>query len=256
MRPPGLLESWRDEERAPFTGWDFSHISARAIEDEPPWSYDDLARDAMRGRQSVLDLGTGGGEVLSRLRDAYPPHVVATEAYAPNVGVARDRLAPLGVTVVPYVADEVNAPIPFAAESFDVILSRHEAYDPREIARVLTPGGVFLTQQVDGDSLAELQAWFGMRPQWPDVRLAALRAPLEQSGLVIEEAREWRGVMTFTDVGAIVYLLRAIPWEVPGFSVERHRDALLRLDDELQRRGGRLRFAIGRFVLRARKPKR
>lgn len=254
MRDSALLEAWRDEERAPFSGWDFSRIRARAIDEEPPWSYEDLAREAMRGRRSVLDLGTGGGEVLSRLHHAYPPRVVATEAWAPNVRVARERLTPLGVEVVPYVADEKTAPIPFEDASFDVVLSRHEAYDAREVARVLTPGGVFLTQQVDGDSLAELQSWFGAHPRWPEVRLATLRAQLEDAGMVIEDAREWRGVTTFTDVGAIVYLLRAVPWEVPGFTVDRHRDALLALHAELQERGGRLRFAIGRFVIRARRP--
>ena len=101
-----LVESWLAEERTPFAGWDFSHIDGRAIEDPLPWSYLDIVRSRLMGARSLLDLGTGGGEVLSRLQDAFPPRVVAAEAYEPNVGVARGRLAPLGVDVVTYEADD------------------------------------------------------------------------------------------------------------------------------------------------------
>ena len=109
------LAAWRAEEQAPFSGWDFSHIYDRWTEEHPPWSYDDLAREALRSARSAADLGTGGGERLSTLADTFPARMFATEAYPPNLAIARAKLEPLGVTVVPYEsADVVGGPLPFA----------------------------------------------------------------------------------------------------------------------------------------------
>lgn len=180
--------------------------------------------------------------------------MVATEAHPPNWVVARDRLAPSGASVVAYAADEVSGVLPFRDGAFDAVLDRHEAYDAREVARVLAPGGVFLTQQVDGRSHADLLAWFGIEPQWPNVTVERLSADLARAGLDIEVARSWWGSISFTDVGALVYYLRAIPWEVPGFSVDRFTPELLGLQGRLDETGA-LRFSEGRFVIRARKPR-
>jgi SAM-dependent methyltransferase len=248
-----LLESWLAEERTPFSGWDFAHLDGRAVEDPLPWSYLDIVRSRLVGARSLLDLGTGGGEVLSELRDSFPSRVVATEAYAPNVAVARQRLGPLGVDVVPYEADDNGALLPFADASFDVIISRHEAYTPREVARVLTREGAFVTQQVAGDYLSALRAAFGARDQWPHVTLANFVEDLRAAGFLIDLAQESRGNMTFRDVSAIVYFLHAIPWEVPGFSVQRHEPVLRDLQRRLELDGA-LRFATGHFLIAARKP--
>jgi len=126
IAPDAKLEAWRAEERHPFTGWDFSHIYDRWTEEPPPWSYEELARDALRGARSAVDLGTGGGERLSTLADAFPVQMFATEAYPPNQAIARRRLEPLGVTVVPSEsADVVGGPLPFADGSLDLVLDWH-----------------------------------------------------------------------------------------------------------------------------------
>jgi hypothetical protein len=31
-----LIASWQQEEQAPFTGWDFSHLDGRMLEEQPP----------------------------------------------------------------------------------------------------------------------------------------------------------------------------------------------------------------------------
>lgn len=247
-----LLEAWRKEEAVPFTGWNFSHLDGRAIEDDPPWSYLDAARDALRGAASALDLGTGGGEQLAKLRDAFPASMVATEAYAPNVEVARARLAPLGVTVVSYEADEYHAPLPFGDASFDVVLDRHEAYEAGEVARVLRPGGTFVTQQVDSRSMDDLLSAFGTRWLGPEVTLQEHSRRLRVAGLALEVGREWFGRMVFRDVGAIVYYLKAVPWLVRDFSVDTYAGELLDLHARL-RSDGALAFREGRFLIRARR---
>ncbi|HYR92800.1 MAG TPA: class I SAM-dependent methyltransferase [Methylomirabilota bacterium] len=253
MKDDALLAEWLKEEQAPFVGWDFSHINDRTIEEKPPWSYAAMARSLMRAASSALDLGTGGGEILAELRDAYPTTMTATEAYPPNVEIADARLGPLGVTVVPYEASEATAPLPFPDASYDVIISRHEAYDAREVARVLAPRGHFLTQQVTGTSHAALLQEFGVVPQFPDVTADRLASDLRAANLVVDDVRDWRGWHFFKDVGALVYYLRAVPWDVPDFSVTRHRDVLLGLQRRLER-DGQLGFQIGRFLIAAHKP--
>ena len=34
-----LLEIWKYEEGQPFTGWDFSYLDQRMLEEQPQWSY-------------------------------------------------------------------------------------------------------------------------------------------------------------------------------------------------------------------------
>lgn len=253
IAPDPDLEAWRSEERYPFSGWDFSHIYDRWTEEHPPWSYEDLTRDALRGARSAVDLGTGGGERLSTLADAFPERMFATEAYRPNEAIARTRLEPLGVTVVPYEStDVVGGPLPFADGSVDVVLDRHESYDAREVARVLAPGGRFLTQQVDGRDKPDLLALFGLTPAYPEVALEPFVAAAEAAGLVIERAEAWWGDSVFEDVGALVYYLKATR-TVPDFSVARYQTVLQDLQHRL-RSSGALTFRCGRFVLAARKP--
>lgn len=247
-----LLESWLREEVQPFSGWDFSHVEGRWVEEDAPWSYTEIARAALRGVRSAVDLGTGGGERLARLADAFPRRMFATEAYPPNFALARDRLSPLGVQVVAYLSEDlVGGALPFVAGSMGVVLARHEGYDPREVARVLTPGGVFITQQVHGRSLADLREFFGVRTAL-DVTLERSANDLRASGLIVERAEEWWGTSVFRDVGALVYALKALPWEVPGFSVGRH-EAVLRSLHACLERDGELRFRAGRFLIAARK---
>ena len=41
----------------------------------------------------------------------------------------------------------------------------------------------------------------------------------------------------FYDVGAIVYQLKAIPWQIPDFSVEKYFDQLKTVHEKIQRDG-------------------
>ncbi len=245
------IESWKREERHPFTGWDFSHLDGRMIEGEPPWSYTTRAGELMCASTSVLDIDTGGGERLLGLRKHWPPRVVATEAHPPNVALARSLLEPEGATLVDVPWN--RTPMPFADGEFDLILSRHSPFQPGEVARMLSPGGTFLTQQVRPMWAHDLLAVFGARPPWPQETLHRNVSRIEGAGLAIVTAEEWSGELAFTDVGAVVYYLRAVPWLVPGFSVDTHLGSLY----ELQRRldaGDRLAFEARKYYLEARRP--
>ena len=249
-----LVERWRSEERQPFSGWDFAHLDGRMESDPTPWSYEARAAELMRGASSVLDMGTGGGERLLKLREHWPGKVAVTEDYPPNVKIATERLAPLGVRVADTsLAGEDR--LPFAGGEFDLVLNRHSGFDATEVARILAPGGSFLTQQIHGLWAHDLLAEFGATSPYPDDTPEKVVPRLTAAGLTIADAREWCGSLTFTDVGAIVYYLRAVPWLVPGFSVATHLEPLLALQLRLER-GESLCFAAIKFVVEALKGSR
>ena len=246
-----LIDQWKSEEKEPFAGWDFSYLKGRMLEDDPPWSYTTRAMALMRSASSVLDIGTGGGERVLMMREAWPEKVVVTEAHPPNVKLATDRLGPLGVTVVDVDMRE-DRPFPFEDESFDLVINRHSALNIGEIARTLTSGGRLLTQQVHGMWAADLMAEFGATPEWPDATPEKYVPWIDEAGLTLVDLQEWQGELAFTDVGALVYYLKVVPWLVPGFSVQTQVETLLRLNDQLAM-DGKLVYSAKKYIIEARK---
>ena len=225
-----------------MTGWEFAWQDGRAVGSEPSWSYPDLARPLLRRAAALLDLDTGGGELLAELAPL-PPHTVAVESWAPNTPVARKRLAPFGVSVV--------TELPGGEEEFDVVLSRHGRLPAEDIARLLRPGGTLLSQQVGSDDLAELNAQLGAPPPHPqrwnaEVAVAALQA----AGLEVTDVREEHPLCTFHDVGAVVFQLRAVPWQVRDFDPQRYERALRRIH-ALTRTYGGFTVPAHRFLVQA-----
>lgn len=103
-----------------------------------------------------------------------------------------------------------------------------------EIARVLRPGGTFLTQQVGGSNLSGLNTLLGAPPYahaaWT---LEVAVRQLQTAGLRLLRAEESFPPVTFNDVGAVVFQLRAVAWQISGFTVAAYRDALRRLDERM-----------------------
>ena len=251
MNQNELVEYWKHEEGQPFIGWEFSYLDGRMLEEQHPWSYSLRAAELMKQSSSVVDLDTGGGERFLKLYEHWPPKVVATEHYPPNFKLAIERLSPFGVQVIEVQLSDFNT-MPFDDAEFDLVLNRHAAFNPNEVARVLTTGGTFLTQQVHGLWAVDLLAAFNAKPQWPDATAQKYLPRLRAAGLEIIDHQDWSGELTFIDVGAIVYYLKAVPWLVPGFSVESHRGYLLKFQGRLDD-GEALTFVARKYLIEARK---
>jgi SAM-dependent methyltransferase len=240
---------WKQDEAAGFAGWDFSYISNRSSQQEPPWSYRTRAVELVKDAHRLLDLDTGGGEFLFSLAPL-PGQSVAIESYQPNVAVARERLAPIGVDVHEVA---VGAAWPVNAASFDLILNRQGHLNAPEIARCLLPGGRFLTQQVGGGNLADLIALSGRAASHTANTLSTVSADLQTHGLTVVRGETWTGRQTFSDVGALVYFLKVIPWIVQGFSGDTHAAVLEALHARVEG-GAPLSFTIERFLVEAQAP--
>src|SRR4029434_2934580 len=87
-----------EAEAQQMSGWDWSCVEGRYIEAEPRWNYREQARAYLQPNMSLLDMGTGGGELLASMAPL-PNDTWATEGYPPNLAVARATLPPFGVTV-------------------------------------------------------------------------------------------------------------------------------------------------------------
>ena len=232
----GFEELVAEAESASVDGWDFSWLEGRAIEQRPSWGYQRLMSQRLASVGAALDIQTGGGEVLAGARK-FPPTMVATESWPPNIARATARLHPLGVVVV---ADPDEPPLPFAEAAFDLVTSRHPATVWwTEIARVLKPGGAYFAQHVGPATVRELTEFF-LGPQLQDVHPrdpARERTDARAAGLEILDLRAERLRLEFWDVGAIIYFLRKVIWTVPGFTVDAYRDRLRDLHDQIQAEG-------------------
>ncbi|MFD1851733.1 class I SAM-dependent methyltransferase [Oceanobacillus bengalensis] len=232
-----LFENYLNDINQTFEGWDFSFVTetGRLQNELLSWSYGSIVRPLIQTVNSMLDMGTGGGEFLSMLRP-FPKSIIATEAYKPNVSIAQRRLEPLGVKVVELV-DEDN--LPFETAQFDLIINRHEYYSPKELRRILADNGSFITQQVGGLDCSRINEIIGsdLNHEYFNWNLKNAVGGLEQNGFRITLMKEEFPIQRFFDIGALVYYLKAIPWQVPDFRVDKYMDGLYQVHKLIQRQG-------------------
>lgn len=234
----------------PTDGWDFSWFAGRATEQRPSWGYARLLAARMARATAALDLQTGGGEVLAGV-PRHPPVLVATETWRANLAVAAARLAPSGGRVV----EADDAALPFRDATFDLVVSRHPVRTCwSEVARVLRPGGTFLSQQIGAGTMRELAEAVAGRRGAPPARQSHLRAAelATAAGLTVLDLRYETLRAEFFDIGAVVHFLRKVVWTVPDFCVEKHRAGLVAVDGVIRERGSFVSYSR-RFLIEARR---
>ncbi len=238
-----------DARSADFSGWDFSWLDGRMTQADPPWDYQALVNTHIQQARSMLDMGTGGGEFLASL-PKLPPDTHATESFPPNQPIAEQRLTPLGVTT--HNTDE-DAPLPFDDHHFDLVINKHESYDPAEVQRVLKPGGHFITQQVGGLDNLELNQVLEPSQRFPITKwgLTLALTKLYETNFTVLRAEKAALTTAFADIGSVVYYLKAIPWQVEGFNPDTHQNGLVSIHNIIEKQGHFLTTAH-RFLILAR----
>ena len=247
-----MVEQWKAEEKiAHIHGWDFSHIEGRYTEqDDLPWDYRETILRHLTPEMKILDIDTGGGEFLLSLKHPYE-NTAATENYPPNVTLCEQTLRPLGIDFRP---GDGKGRLPFADESFHMVINRHGDFSPQEIYRVLKPGGLFITQQVGAENdreLVELLCGETDLP-FPEQYLSITSRAFRDTGFTILEEEECFRPIKFFDVGALVWFARIIQWEFPDFAVDTHLNQLREAQRILEEKGC-IEGCIHRFFLVAKK---
>lgn len=245
----------------PVVGWDFSWLGRRISTRPLDWDFKRVVERHSSHASDLLDMSTGGGEWLASL-DRRPIRTVATEGWPPNVLIAHRRLGPLGIGVVwvddapdnvDQTTNETRGKLPFRTGAFSLITNRHASFVAGEVSRVLREGGSFLTEQVGGDYRDVDDALGRERALVPSRWGLALAADqIGKAGLRTVAAREGTLVTEFADVGAFAWYLKAVPWAVPGFTIDAYRPALARLHDRIMSEGP-LSIRLRAFMLEATK---
>lgn len=225
---------FNDAKAADIKGWDFSYIKDRMISELPPWEYRKIILPFVKKSTYMLDMGTGGGEFLSTLKPL-PKNTYATEAYPLNIPIAQKNLEKQGIKVVSVTKHEE---IPLPNDFFDLIINRHEYYCPHEVYRILKPNGIFITQQVGKYDNIELNQFFGdetyKNAEW-DFENASLQ--LKSNGFDILDGKEALFKEHFRDIGAVVFYLRMISWQVPDFDIDKNVSNFKELNVKIQKTG-------------------
>lgn len=243
-----------EAEAAPVDGWGFAWLDGRATEERPTWGYSRMAVARIQRARSLLDVQTGGAEVLAEILDNsghVPTRVVATESWAPNVRIASANLRDRNGNVV-RIADD--GPFPFRDGTFDLVVSRHPVVTRwDEVGRVLFSGGTYFAQHIGAGSNRELID-FMMGPQPVSRARSTERAVTEADahGLELVDLREESLRVEFHDVGAVAYFLRKVIWTVPDFTVERYRGRLADMHERITTDGVFVCYSR-RFLIELRK---
>ena len=178
-----------------------------------PWDYGRIVRGYLKRHTRLLDIDTGGGEILLSFRHPYE-YTSATEGYPPNVDLCKQVFLPLGIDF--REAGDVSR-LPFEDRSFDLVINRHGDFDAGELYRVLKPGGAFVTQQVGEENDRGLVNLLlpGTELPYPEQYLDKVTETFLSAGFEIPESQEAFPKIRFYDVGALVWFARIIQWEFP-----------------------------------------
>lgn len=170
----GMAEQYADSRKLRARARLHEHYTIAA----EPWFTWVASRLGLQSGQAVLDLGCGPGWFWVASADVAPPglHLTLADLSPGMIEEAVNRCRPLPFASVEGKPCDATS-LPFASESFDVVIAMHMLYHVRdqqaalaEIHRVLKPGGTLgVTTNGIGNlrEIYELTTVFGSAPTDP-----------------------------------------------------------------------------------------
>lgn len=202
-------------------GWDFSRMATER--DPVPWDYSEVVARFLRPTDTVLDIGTGGGERLLGLSGLYRS-AVGVDPDLDMIQVARTNAK--NHTNVQFEVASAERLAPLGDQTFDVVLTRQAPIHVPELDRHTKPGGYFINQGIGARNMANIRQAFNTGSE-------TLYAAEHRSNLAEFSQRRWRLVATgeydvrywVHDVPSLIFWFKAIAGtnEVPDdFDVATH----------------------------------
>jgi len=234
-------------------GWDFSQIKFSS--EGPRINYCRVVESYLDRNQKLLDIGTGGGEKFLK----FAPKVkkaIGIDVDPKMVETARENLRKSGLSNVKFeVCDSEK--LRFGGQEFDVVIDRQAPFNPKEVARVLKPGGVFITQQVsEGDKLNFKEIF--RRGDSYGIKSGTLKnrylRELREAGMKIIEEKTANTIEYYRSMDDVIFLLANTPI-VPDFDFEREQDKLKQIEERFKTKKG-IRTNAERFLIVAKKPEK
>ncbi|MDP6667891.1 MAG: class I SAM-dependent methyltransferase [Dehalococcoidia bacterium] len=187
-------------------GWDFSKIQSRR--GEIPWDYRAVVQSETPPAARALDIGTGGGEYLLEMA-AFFSSVVGIDPDPEMIAVATSNAQKSGIANVSFQKGSADE-LPFSGNTLDFAMNRQAPFNLQEIARVLRPGGVFVTQQVGIRNLENIVAPFGGQAFPENAIPSTARRTALQVGLVVDRLDEYDTEYRYLNLDSLVFQLKAI----------------------------------------------
>ncbi len=203
-------------------GWDFSRMNTS--HPQLPWEYVSVVRSHLRATDTVIDIGTGGGERLLELSgDAR--QFLGVDPDPEMIGRARELAAETSAASVQF---EIGTGAEIL-DQFDVVINRHAPFETQVVHRLLLPGGRFVTQQVGENNMKNVRDAFQIE--------AVADSPISpdefvQQGFIVERFDEYDIDYVIRDMDSLVFWLQALDVahsDFGGFDSKRDAEAINRL---------------------------
>ncbi|MBP1992251.1 class I SAM-dependent methyltransferase [Paenibacillus eucommiae] len=139
-----------------MNGWDFSKVKCHT--EGTAWNFYDEVVQSCKRSDLLLDIGTGGGEALLNITEA-ALLLVGIDISSGMIETANRNLTTsqkMNVRFLQMAAENLD----FPANFFNVVSCRQSNFSANQVAKVLVPQGVFLTQQVSEDDKLNIKQAF------------------------------------------------------------------------------------------------
>ena len=146
-----------------------------ALDHHLPWDIVSLVREIVKKTDRLLDIGCGPADKLREIAPAVE-RVYALDCHAGKLAMAAANLRRWGVANVDLVRS-LSQRLPFADESFDLVMCIKAPHDVNEIWRTLKPGGSAVLEKLGARDKWNIKAAFG------------------------KDERGWRGFLSDRDAG-------------------------------------------------------
>ncbi|WYP28477.1 class I SAM-dependent methyltransferase [Alkalihalobacillus sp. FSL W8-0930] len=140
-----------------INGWNFSDLQVELEGVE--WDFNEKVREIGKESDTLLDLGTGGGENVIRLAADFL-FLIGIDSSQNMIRTAKRNLEKYEISNISF-HEMSNHELAFPDQFFHIVTCRHAPFTASEVNRVLKQGGTFITQQVSEEDKLNLKKEFG-----------------------------------------------------------------------------------------------
>ncbi|WP_028544434.1 class I SAM-dependent methyltransferase [Paenibacillus taiwanensis] len=198
-----------------INGWDFSQM--KFTSEGIGWDFYQEVVRACIPSDFLLDIGTGGGEAVLAIADS-SQLIVGIDHSPGMIKTAAQNLKRACFPNVRFVQMDAENLL-FPNDFYNVVSCRHSGFCAEEVARVLAPEGLFMTQQVGERDKINLKAAFGRGQAYetmPGTLMRGYIAELSAAGFRDIHFEEYNAVEYYEAPEDLFFLLTHTPI-IPNF---------------------------------------
>lgn len=231
-------------------GWNFDRI--RLVTEGEQWDFYQEVTQRCTGSDLLLDIGTGGGEKLLNIAGCCLL-LVGIDRSEGMIQTANKNLQCLQKENVRFLQMDAKNLI-FPKQFFNVVSCRQAPFSAKEVAKVLSDDGVFLTQQVSEADKSNLKEAFG-RGQSSDADGTLKNnyiSKLYEAGFSEVQSFDYDAVEYYESYEDLIFLLKHTPI-VPEFGQHKEDFKILEKFIKVNQTEKGIRTNSKRFLLIAKK---